>query len=166
MIPWWIFLFLTIELITVSIQDVRTQKISNYWSKLNLITFLILLFIAPEYYRFEWGTFFYSLVFLFVGFSLFLLKIMGGGDSKFLSTFYLLVPVALQPDALKYLLISTMIIGLFFLITNFAKNYQKIIEHTRKGEIHLIKQYFGSKFSFAPVILLSWVWLGFEKTIW
>jgi prepilin peptidase CpaA len=152
-----------VQLIVVSYGDVKDQKIPNFWTYLNIASFIILIFSYPEIYEFKFQTFFYSLVFLFVGFLLFLLKIMGGGDSKYLAAFYLLIPLNLQENAILKLLISTVIIGAFFLITNFAKSFDKIVQHLKNNEAHMLKNYFGTKFSFAPVILLSWIWLGIEK---
>ena len=162
MIPSWLYLTLMIQLLIVSYGDVKDQKIPNMWSYLNLISFVILIFAYPEIYQLKFQTFFYSIVFLFVGFMLFLLKIMGGGDSKYLAAFYLLIPLNMQENAILRLLISTVIIGMFFLITNFAKSAEKITAHIKAGETHEIKKYFGTKFSFAPVILLAWLWLGIE----
>lgn len=151
-----------IELILVSWGDVRTQKIPNFWSILNLVIFTLLLMLWPEYYPLQWTTFIYSTVFLIVGFILFLLRVMGGGDSKFLFSFFLLVPVELQPKALVSLLICTILIGGFLFLTNLGKNHEKIVSYIKSGYIKGIKECFGTKFSFAPVILLAWMWLGWE----
>lgn len=166
MIPLWVYYLLTIELVIVSIQDIRFQKIINLWSFFNIGFFIFLLFIEPKFYFFTFGSLLYSMVILVVGFIFFLIKIMGAGDTKFLASFYFLVPESLQPNAYRLLLISTVIIGLFMLITNFGKNYQKISFHLKRGEVNELKNFFGTKFSFAPVILLSWIWLGLEKGLW
>ncbi len=162
MIPAAVYWFLLVELIFVSWGDIKTQKIPNAWSILNLIVFVLLLIMLPSFYPLTWGTFLYSSVFLGVGFILFLLKIMGGGDSKFLFSFFLLIPVAVQPRALVSLLVSTILIGGFLLITNFAKNHERIVAFMKVGYVQGIKECFGTKFSFAPVILLAWIWLGWE----
>ncbi len=162
MIPWTIFWFLVLELTAVAWGDVRTQKIPNSWSLLNIACFIMLLIVWPEYYPLALSTFLYSAVFLAVGFVLFLLKIMGGGDSKFLFSFFLLVPVSLQARALVLLLLSTILIGGFLLLTNVGRNHEKIVAYIKSGYIRGIKECFGTKFSFAPVILLAWLWLGWE----
>ncbi len=162
MIPVAVYWFLVIELLAVAWGDIKTQKIPNYWSILNLICFVILLILWPAQYPLAWGTFLYSIVFLFVGFGLFLLRIMGGGDSKFLFSFFLLIPVLVQPRALVLLLLSTILIGGFLFFTNFTKNHEKIMMNIKTGNIKGIKESFGTKFSFAPVILLAWLWLGWE----
>lgn len=162
MIPTVVYWLLVLELACVAWGDVRTQKIPNWWSLLNIGWFAGFLFIWPETYPLAWTTFLYSTVFLVVGFVLFLLKIMGGGDSKFLFSFFLLVPVTLQWRALLLLLLSTILIGGFLLVTNLSKNHEKIVASIKTGYIKGIKECFGTKFSFAPVILLAWLWLGWE----
>jgi prepilin peptidase CpaA len=161
-IPTGIYWLLVVELAWVAWGDVRTQKIPNFWSILNIVSFIFFLIFLPEIYPFAWGTFLYSSVFLAVGFVLFLLKIMGGGDSKFLFSFFLLIPVSLQARALILLLLSTVLIGSFLLLTNIGKNHEKIVAFIKTGYIKGIKECFGTKFSFAPVILLAWLWLGWE----
>lgn len=162
MIPLAVYWFLVLELMVVSWGDIRTQKIPNTWSILNLLVFVILLVAFPEYYPFHWEIFIYSTVFLVVGFMLFLLRIMGGGDTKYLFTFFLLIPMALQAKALVILLLSTVLIGGFLFLTNLGKNHEKIVGYIKRGYIKGIKECFGTKFSFAPVILLAWMWLGWE----
>lgn len=162
MIPVAVYWLLVAELAAVSWGDVRTQKIPNLWSLFNLVLFALLLVIWPEHYPLQWETFMYSTVFLVVGFVLFLLRVMGGGDTKFLFSFFLLIPVALQPKALLSLLLSTILIGGFLLLTNLGKNHEKIVAYLKSGYIRGIKECFGTKFSFAPVILLAWMWLGWQ----
>ena len=161
-IPPAVYWLVVVELMAVAWGDIRTKTIPNAWSILNLIWFVILLLLWPEHYPLAWGTLLYSVVFLVVGFILFLLRIMGGGDSKFLFSFFLLIPVALQSRALMLLLLSTVLIGGFLLLTNLGKHHEKIVAMVKSGYIKGIKQYFGTKFSFAPVILLAWLWLGWE----
>lgn len=158
--PLPIYLFILIELIFVAVADIRTNKIVNTWSILNLVFFLLLLYVSPEYYFFKLDTFMYSFVFLLVGFMLFLLRIMGGGDSKFLFTFFLIVPMHLQEKTFEYLLISTVLVGTFVFITNVAKNFDKLKRSLKVGDHQTVKSCFGSKFAFAPVILLAWIWIG------
>jgi prepilin peptidase CpaA len=129
---------------------------------INLIAFLVLLFIAPEYYTFRPEAFIFSFVFLAVGFVLFLLKIMGGGDTKFLFSLFLLIPIKLQGTVFYYLLISTIIIGGFLLIQNTLKNFKPLWRAILDGNTRAVKSFFGTKFSYAPVILVTWLWIGFS----
>ncbi len=160
MIPWPVYLFILIELIVVSYGDIRTNKIPNLWSFLNLGAFATLLVVAPQYYSLEPQTFMYSGAFLFVGFILFLLNIMGGGDSKFLFTFFLLVPMPLQDRVFYYLLLSTVLIGTFLLIQNTLGNWNTLVNALKIKDIKTVKSCFGTKFSYAPVILVAWLWMG------
>jgi prepilin peptidase CpaA len=73
-----------------------------------------------------------------------------------------LIPGQLQPRALMLLLVSTILIGGFLFLTNLGKNHEKIVAYLKSGYIKGIKECFGTKFSFAPVILLAWMWLGWE----
>ena len=161
MIPLPIYLFILIELAVVSYGDIRTNKIPNMWSILNLIAFIALLFVAPELYKFKLETFAFSAAFLAVGFVLFLLKIMGGGDSKYLFSLFLLVPLNLHEKVFYYLLLSTVIIGGFLLIQNTLKNFKPIWKAVLDGNTRRVKSFFGTKFSYAPVILVTWIWIGF-----
>lgn len=162
MIPLPIYIFILLELIFVAWADVRTNKIVNMWSILNLTFFLIFLLVNPNYYYFKLETFMYSGVFLMVGFIFFLLKIMGAGDSKFLFTFFLIVPLNLHEQTFESLLVSTVLVGTFVFITNVAKNFDKLRISLKIGDVKSIKSCFGTKFAFAPVILIAWIWVGWK----
>lgn len=166
MIEKTVFIFILIELLAVSIGDLRTKKIPNFWAILNIIIFIIFLFVLPHQYPFVFSMFLHSLAFLGVGFILFLLKIMGGGDSKYLFSFFLLVPLSLHAALLNNLLISTTIIGSAFFLRNIIKNYQGIYDNLRIGHFRALKNFFGTKFPFAPVILVSWLFTGYDLRIW
>jgi prepilin peptidase CpaA len=153
---------LLIELIIISILDIKTKKILNIWPILNITSFIILLFADPDRYHFIWQTFAYSGVFFVVGFVFFLLNIMGGGDSKFLFSFFLLVPLSLHETTFMLLLYSTFFMGSAFFLLNLIRHWQAIYITILTGEIKQVKNYFGTKFAYAPVILMSWVWLGIE----
>lgn len=160
MIPISIYIGILLQLIIVSWKDISTRKISNLWVIANIIIFGALLFIFPEHYILKWQTFLYSVVFLVIGFILFLLNIMGGGDSKYLFSFFLLVPLKLQEHAFYYLLISTVVTGTMFFLMNLITNFSKLVVYFKNKDIQGVKSCFGSKFAFAPVILLSWVSVG------
>ncbi|MEX0798901.1 MAG: prepilin peptidase [Bacteriovoracaceae bacterium] len=160
MIPFPVYLFVLIELIAVSYGDIKTNKIPNFWSLLNLVAFFVLLWVAPQYYHFGFQTFFYSTVFLVVGFVLFLLNIMGGGDSKFLFTFFLLLPVSLHRATFHNLLLSTILIGGAFFLHNVLKNLKTLFKAFMSQDLKTVKSCFGTKFSYAPVILVAWLLMG------
>lgn len=160
MMPLPVYLFVLIELVAVSYGDIRTNKIPNFWSLLNIVMFIVLLFVAPDFYSLSWQTFVYSFVFLGVGFVLFLLNIMGGGDSKFLFTFFLLLPVPVHEETLTHLLLSTILIGGFIFLQNLLKNFKVIVDAAKAYDLRTVKNCFGTKFSYAPVILVAWLWMG------
>lgn len=160
MIPLPIYLFVLVELIAVSYGDIKTNKIPNFWSILNLIAFIVLLWIAPGYYFFEPQTFLFSAVFLAVGFVLFLVNIMGAGDTKFLFTFFLLIPVTVHETTFYHLLMSTVLIGGFVFLQNILKHFRTLLDAFKNHDLQAVKNCFGTKFSFAPVILVAWLWLG------
>ena len=163
MIPITVYIFLLIQLIAVSYIDLVQRRISNYWILLNIIFFIGFLFLMGDYYQLKFETFFYSLVFFFVGFLLFQLKIMGGGDSKYLFSFYLLIPVSLHESAFSALVYSTIIVGLSVFFLNIFKNRAKIKKAIVEKNLKSIKFIFGSKFPFSPVVLFSWIWFGWEN---
>jgi prepilin peptidase CpaA len=162
-LPISVFIFLLLQLLLVAYGDIKTRKIPNYWALINISIFALLTFLFPEQYRWEMKTFIFPIAFFFVGFILFMLKIMGGGDSKYLVSFYLLTPVDLHESAFLFLLLSTVIVGLFLLIMNALNNFEKILSAIKCMDITAIKEVFGTKFSYAPVILISWMWFGFEN---
>lgn len=164
-VPIEVYLFLLAELVVVSVLDIRQRVIKNYWPILNISLFVAFIFVYPNFYFFKWDTFVFSLTFLAVGFFLFLLKIMGAGDTKFLFSFFLLIPLSAQEGLFQLLLYSTVLIGCFFFFTNFIRHFEKIVQALKTKNYLLLKDCFGSKFPFAPVILLSWLWLGWKEKI-
>ncbi|MEC7274978.1 MAG: prepilin peptidase [Bdellovibrionota bacterium] len=155
--PLVLLVFLAVELAVVSYIDIKYRKISNYWSLLNISLFVASLFVFPKFFFFSFSTFFYPLVFLGVGFFLFTLKIMGGGDSKFLFSFFLLVPEMYHELFFLKLIYSTIAIGLYLLIYNTAKNFDKLALSVKIMDVRGIKSVYGTKFAYAPVIAISWV---------
>ena len=160
MIPVTVYIFLLIELIAVSYIDLVQRRISNYWIILNLCFFVTFLLIMTDFYSLKMETFFYSIVFFLVGFFLFQLKIMGGGDSKYLFSLYLLIPVDFHDSAFICLIYSTIIVGSNVFLLNIFKNRKRIHKALLDKNIKSIKFIFGSKFPFVPVVLLSWIWFG------
>lgn len=159
-LPLYIYIF--VELIFVAWGDYKTRKISNYWSILNIIVFIILLISMPAVYTLDFNIFLYSFSFLLVGFALFIFKVMGGGDAKFLATFILLVPISLQSILFTSLLIATIIVASIFLFKNIVTNFSFLLGSLKAYDFVAVKNCFGTKFAFAPVILMSWIILGWK----
>lgn len=158
--PLLLFGYLFIQLLGVSYIDIKFRKISNYWSLLNIGLFILGLIVFPDYYKFALKTFFYPVAFLGVTFVLFAFKIMGGGDSKYLFSFFLLVPESHHEDFMIYLLYTTVVIGFVLLIYNTIRNFAKIFASVRIMDLRGIKSAYGTKFAYAPVILISWIVFG------
>lgn len=160
MISWPLYTFVFIELVFVTIADIKHKKISNLWSLLNIFLAITLFILFPKIYTFNFEALQYSLVFIVVGFFLFLLNIMGGGDSKYLASFFLIIPVSLQDLIFYYLLITTIVVGLLFFFRNVIQERQNIISSLLRQDVGGIKKSFGTKFAYAPVIMTTWILFG------
>ena len=158
--PLFIYLFLLIQLSIISYLDLKWRRISNLWPLFNLVISIILFILFPKTYQFNWETFVYSFVFFWVGFIIYVLKIMGGGDSKYLASFFLLIPIPYQDPYLTILLSTTIIVGVYFLILNTSRGWNTVKHAFLTGQLQLLKNVYGRKFPFAPIILLSWLILG------
>ena len=157
-----VFLFLLVQSFFVSLVDIKHKKISNQWVYVNLIAFSTLLILYPQTYGASFTPFLMAATFLAVGFALYFLKVMGAGDSKYLFSFFMLIPPAWLDAAFFDLLVCTMVIGSFSLFTTIAQNYQRMSLYARTGYIRGFRECLGTKFPFAPVIFISWAWLGIK----
>jgi len=158
-----VFIFISLQLLVVAYVDFKTSKISNIWLLINFIFFCVLTFVYPSVYTWNINILLFPVAFLIVGFGLFLMNIMGGGDSKYLSSLYPLVPLGFQDTVFLYLLYTTVIVGSSLLLFNTLKNFDKIILMVRIGDIAGIKKIFGKKFTYAPVIFIAWMWFGWQN---
>jgi prepilin peptidase CpaA len=163
MIPLMVFIFLSIQLLVVAYVDFKTSKISNVWILINFIFFCVLTIVYPKIYIWNLSVMLFPVAFLIVGLGLFALNIMGGGDSKYLSSIYLLIPLGFQDTAFLYLLYTTVIVGSSLLLFNSLKNFDKIVLMLRIGDAKGIKKIFGKKFTYAPVIFIAWMWFGWQN---
>lgn len=158
-LPLPVYIFGLVQLLSISWIDVKTQKISNWWILVNLIVYVALIFIYPNVYSFDVATWLYPLGFILVGFPLFLLGIMGAGDSKFLAGLFLIIPVGLQHMFFLKLVGSTISCALILLTIRVIRNYKLVVWVFKTTQWSELKQLRGSRFSYAPVILLAWLWL-------
>ena len=165
MLPIMVFVFLAIQLLVVAYVDFKTRKISNMWLLINGIFFLVLTFVYPQNYAWSFNVLLFPASFLIVGFGLFALNIMGGGDSKYLSSLYLLIPLKFQEIVLLYLLYTTVIIGSSLLLFNALKNLDRIVLLVKIGDARGIRKIFGKKFTYAPVIFIAWMWFGWQNRV-
>jgi prepilin peptidase CpaA len=163
MMPMMVFIFLSIQLLVVAYVDFKTSKISNIWLIINFIFFCLLTIVYPKIYVWSFSVMLFPVAFLIVGFALFVVNIMGGGDSKYLSSLYLLIPLQFQDIVFLYLLYTTVIVGSSLLLFNALKNFDKIVLLVRIGDVKGIKKIFGKKFTYAPVIFIAWMWFGWQN---
>jgi prepilin peptidase CpaA len=159
-VPIAVYLFLVFQLFFVAYGDFKNKKISNTWPLINIVFYILTVFLFSDYYKFNLTTFVFPIAFFVVGLILFIAKIMGAGDSKYLLSFYLLIPVELHEEAFLFLAYSTVVVGLSLLFTNLFKNLDIIVVAIRTKNLTLIRNIFGKRFSYAPVILVSWLWFG------
>ena len=163
MMPLMVFIFISIQLLVVAYVDFKTRKISNVWILINFLLFCVLTFLFPKIYLWSFSAFLFPVAFLVVGFALFVMNIMGGGDSKYLSSLYILVPLGFQETVFLYLLYTTVIVGSSLLLFNALKNFDRIVILVRIGDVVGIKKIFGKKFTYAPVIFIAWMWFGWQN---
>lgn len=159
------YIFILLELVFVSYFDFRYQKISNKWSIVNFVVYFALLFLIPEFYVLSWSALFFPLVFLVITFFLYVVNIMGAGDSKFLFTFYLLVPETFHEDVFLCQAYLTVMIGGSLLIYNTYKNFDKLKLAYIHGDVGIVREVYGKKFAYAPVIFGAWIWFGLYEIL-
>ena len=167
--PVAVYIYLCVQLVYVAYYDLKTKKISNRWMIANVCFYLLFLLLFPDRYSVTFEAFVWPVGFFAAGFLLYILKIMGGGDSKYLSSFYLLIPPQFHEDAFASLAVATMFIGGSIFVKNTLENLDRIILAFRTSDLTLIKGVFGKKFTFAPVIFVSWIWFGWTmrgKFLW
>ena len=158
----WVYILILIELVIVSWIDIRIKKISNLWFFINLGISLALYFLYPDYYYFTWTILIFPLGWILAGFVLFLLGIMGAGDSKFLASLFLLIPLEHQSLMFEKVLYSTLVVGFVMLTLKISKDFKNIKAYALSAYWQGFKESIRSNFSFAPVILLAWILLGAE----
>ncbi len=159
----FIFCGILLELIMVAWLDVKTKKISNYWPLLNILLSLSVHSFFPVLYPVTWETLIFPIGWILIGFFLFLLKIMGAGDSKYLASLFLLVPLELHMVFLEKIILGTLLVGLILLSSKILRNFTKLKAYTFSSYWVGIKDTIRSHFSYAPVILLGWILLGVDQ---
>ena len=164
MIGFELYLGVLISLGIVAWVDFKTSKISNNWSILNLTAFVGLVVLSPDY-TLNLTLFLYPVIILITGFFLFVLKIMGAGDAKYLFSLFLIIPQRWHAEFLELLVLSTCLIGCMLLIVNFLRSRDKIFSAFKAQGLKGLSACFGTRFSYAPVILFGWIWLGIKFKI-
>lgn len=165
MIPTSIYFLIIAQLFIISWFDMKEKKILNIWPLVNILIYVVSLFVFPKYYFFSLDVFYLPITFLVVGILLFALKLMGAGDSKYLFSLFLVTPYTQQGQLLMVLLYVTVIVGSSLLLLTILRNIKGIQLSLILKDFSRIKKIFGKKMPFAPLILVSWVWLGIE-VVW
>jgi prepilin peptidase CpaA len=159
-----VFTLILIELMVVAWIDYKTEKISNKWILANVFISVVLHASVRTLYPFSWEVLLFPVGFIIVGFLLYLLNIMGAGDSKFLASLFLIVPLEFHLMFFSKIVISTIVVGATLLIL-------RLIKHGPQLKAYFVSQYWEgvkttlkSRFSYAPVIFIAWILMGME--IW
>ena len=160
MIETIIYLLILLELVFVGTIDIKFKKISNYWSLIHLFTAIIFYFKLRYIYPFSWEIFIFPGIFLIGGFILFLLNIMGAGDSKFLATLFLIIPLEYHLPFMEKIILSTMITGGLLMLLRMIKSIETLGSYLISGYWFGLKSMMKSSFSFAPVVAVAWILLG------
>ena len=155
-----IALLVLLELLVVTWYDLKNRKISNLWPLVNILFFVLCLWVAPEIYPLNWGIFRLPLLFFVGGYGLYLLGIMGAGDVKYLTSYFLLIPPVFHGTAFLCLVYATMSVGFVLFLLRGAKNFDKMILFSLLREGEWLKGIWGKKVAYSPIILVSYVWLG------
>lgn len=159
-----VFALILVQLLIVGWIDYKTEKISNKWIAVNIAVSVVLHLFVRSLYPLSWEVIIFPVGFIVVGFLLFLMNIMGAGDSKYLASLFLIVPLEYQIIFFEKLVLSTVFTGSILLL-------YKIITQRQKLKAFFISRYWGgiketiqSRFSYAPVVTVAWILLGFN--IW
>ncbi len=163
MIAYPVYLFYFLELIAVSYFDFKTKKIKNSWSLLNLIFALLSYIFLSELFPLSIENFKYPAIFFGVGFVLYWVRVMGAGDVKFISSFFLMIPPGLHYDFLSGLIYSTIAVGSTLLLINTVKHLKFVISCIATKNIRGLKILLGKRFSYGPVVLIAWLYLGYHQ---
>ncbi|MGE3609453.1 MAG: prepilin peptidase [Bacteriovoracaceae bacterium] len=151
---------ITMEILIVAYLDFKLKKISNYWVVLNIILSAVFYLFWSTQYPWSWELFLFPVGFVFLGFVLFLMNIMGAGDSKYLASLFLIIPVEYHLPFFEKIIYSTLIVGAISLIIKIFQNFRKmkvfIFSYYWAGVKDIIK----SRMSYAPVIFLAWLLFG------
>ena len=156
----FIFVLILIQLIFVASIDIKTHKISNYWSLVNVVLAVIFYLILKDIYVWSWEVLLFPVGFIVFGFIFFLMGIMGAGDSKYISSLFLTLPLEMHLEFFEKLLLSTVLVGAITLLVKVIPNFSKLKTYLLTRYWKGIKEIIRSRISYAPVILLAWIVLG------
>lgn len=155
--------FIAFQLLIVALIDFKSKKISNYWHLLNFLLGVALYIFMPETFQLKWEILLFPVGFILFGFLLFLAGIMGAGDSKYLASLCLVIPLEYHLPFLEMLLVCTIVVGAILLLYRVFRDFRKLQAYAWSRYWQGIKDVIKSEFSYAPVIFLAWVFLGVRQ---
>lgn len=158
----YLYTLVALQLLVVSLIDLKTKKISNYWLLVNFV--IAIAAYVGGLHPFEWKILLYPVGAVVVGFALFLVNIMGAGDSKYLASLFLVLPYRLHQSYLENVLISTILVGAILLMTKLLTRFSRIKGYALSLHVKGVLSEIRSHFSYAPVLFLAWLLLG--KSLW
>lgn len=158
-----VFVLVLAELIVVSWFDLKKKKISNYWPLLNIALSVAFHAAFPTLYPFSWEVMLFPVGFILIGFFLYLFHVMGAGDSKFLASLFLIVPLEYHLSFFSKIVTATIFVGAILILISLFKNGRKLRAYLIGQYWEGLKETIRSRFSYAPVILLAWLLLGIEQ---
>ncbi|MFP5386467.1 MAG: prepilin peptidase [Bacteriovoracia bacterium] len=156
-----VFALIMVELLVVGWIDLKTCKISNRWVVANFLISIGLHMAFRDVYPLTWETLIFPLGFIAIGFILYLLNIMGAGDSKFLASLFLIIPLQYHLMFFEKLVLSTVAVGATMLMFRIMRNARTLKAYYLSRYWAGIKDTLRSRFSYAPVICVAWMLMGF-----
>jgi prepilin peptidase CpaA len=150
------------ELLIVAWIDFKTKKIWNHWILGNVLVAITFHLFLRSLYPLHWETLLFPVGFVLIGFLLFLVNVMGAGDSKFLASLFLIIPLEFHQLFFSKLILSTIVTGGLLLIYRIIKNGPDLRAYLASGHWEGIKLTIRSRFSYAPVIFLAWIMTGLD----
>ena len=156
----YLYLYLLVQLTAVSWRDINDRKISNAWGGINILAFIGLAIWQPNSYPFILSSFYYPLACFALGWGLFYWKLMGAGDSKFLASFFLLIPAQYHQQFLLTLLWSSVGVSASWILYRSAYHLRQLVFIVQVKDYSQLRHIYSKKIAFAPVILLAWLIFG------
>jgi len=160
----YIFILILSQLLIVSWVDIKTKSISNHWHLLNMACGLLAYLFLDQFYLFDWSLFILPISFILVGFVLFLAGVMGAGDSKYMAGLALVIPHRCHFLFFESLLYSTLLVGGILLTMKVIRDFKTIQVYILSRYWLALRDIIRSEFSYAPVILIAWIFTGLR--IW
>jgi prepilin peptidase CpaA len=148
------------ELLYVAWVDLRTHQIPNAWALVHVGVAPVLYLSTGPFYPLSWEALIFPIGFIVFGFLLYLVNIMGAGDSKYLASLFLLVPPEYHLPLFEKLVVTTAITGALLLAYRSAANRRSLRAYVLAGHWAGVRQLLRSRFSYAPVITLAWIIWG------